>query len=1280
MDTLDPNLIEAARSELDSWTRRTPEVAALAGVASLARSIEPELLRALRIGLGTRISGRRISVSAESALWFSSFVESRGTDAITLLPEALHVLRPLLADDPQLLKDARIIVEDCHKSAPDVLQWEERIVYLALTGQTALLEEEIRRGLRSVSQGTRQPLASWISDMWLRLPPAAKSNPLLVTLYQHVRGMVRRQSQSVPGGESSGTDLIFDFSAFPTRELGVVLRDNRFVIGDVPEAEFGIAVPDLEPVEMDVAFGSSNSWVEQRTVRRGQVAEIDIRNGDTIRVRTLAGRIHELSVRFFRPPPKRISPRVFISYSHDSPEHGDQVLAFSEQLRAEGIDTELDMYVKGPPPEGWPRWHQDQIDTADFVLVICTENFYRRFGSDRAQYGGLAENWDVEVIAREIYSSRRTKFIPVCLSDRDGVWIPEQLSSLTSYRVFSPGAYNDLVRRLTQQPRLSGSFAYDEKPAGAAGDYDISRIIKYAPAELIGREEEMKFLDDAWQKVARGEKRRPHILTFAGLGGEGKTSLVAKWATYLAYRGWPKCDAAFAWSFSSQGASDRVEASSDSFLKAALNFFGDSDMANSAASAFDKAQRLAQLVGKGGVLLILDGLEPLQHSPASPMGGELKDAGMSALLKALAISSRGLCIVTTRYSIPDLRPVWQTTAPEITLARLPREAGVHLLQSLGVRGTQTEFEKLVDDVKGHALTLNLVGNYLRDAHEGDIRKRDLVDLGVADAEEFGGSSFRMYAAYIRWLESEGESGKRAVALLRLLGLFDRPATIESLSTLWQGEVITGLTEPLISLSETQRNLSLKRLEDMKLLTIIRDSSSGKVTVLDAHPMLREFLAKQLKSQRHEAWRSAHRRLYEHLITTTTVGSAATLEDLEPLAQAIGFGCQAGLYQEALNEVYVKRLQRNEYVWRKLGAFNFDLAVVANFFERPWSRVSPVLSEPAQAFVLNNAALDLRALGRLTEALEPMRAASEMRIRQGEWKNAAITAGNLSELELTVGDTAKAVESARQAVSYADRSDDMTQRASQRATLANALNQTDRRKEAHEYFRDAERFQALYHPFLSAVSEFHYCDLQLRPPELHAWQVELEIDAQATRRESVAALSDLGARAAETLHRASLQEDSLLSLALARLTLSCVVLYSRIADHQDQKARSIESLVTDLRRAGQQQYLPYGLLCRAWLQCLEGKHVGPESAQADLDEAWEIAERGPMRLFMADIHLYRARLFHAVKPYPWNKFADGSEGRGPKDDLADARKLIEKCGYWRRKEELEDAEEAAKSWT
>jgi hypothetical protein len=106
-------------------------------------------------------------------------------------------------------------------------------------------------------------------------------------------------------------------------------------------------------------------------------------------------------------------------------------------------------------------------------------------------------------------------------------------------------------------------------------------------------------------------------------------------------------------------------------------------------------------------------------------------------------------------------------------------------------------------------------------------------------------------------------------------------------------------------------------------------------------------------------------------------------------------------------------------------------------------------------------------------------------------------------------------------------------------------------------------------------------------------------------------------------------------------------------------------VSGLRRAGQQDHLPRGLLTRAWLRALTGARTGPESAQSDLDEAWEIAERGPMPLFLADIHLYRARLFFREAKYPWPQ--------SPQHDLAEARRLIFKHGYLRRKEELEDAE-------
>lgn len=294
---------------------------------------------------------------------------------------------------------------------------------------------------------------------------------------------------------------------------------------------------------------------------------------------------------------------------------------------------------------------------------------------------------------------------------------------------------------------------------------DLSRILKYAPAELIGREAETQLLDDAWAKVQGGESNRPRVLTFVALGGEGKTSLVAHWAVNLSAQGWPGCAAAFAWSFYSQGTRDLSAASSDVFLKEALNFFGDDKdqaFAASNAGAFEKGQRLARVVGQRKNLLILDGLEPLQYAPTSPMPGELKDQGLVALLKGLAQHNRGLCLVTTRYSLPDLKAFWKTTAPEEALHRLSRTAGVDLLRKLGVqRGTTQEFETLVEDVKGHALTLTLLGGFLRRAFGGGIRQRDRVQFEKADAKIDGG--LRTMAVARRWRGRPARSGRAAAA-------------------------------------------------------------------------------------------------------------------------------------------------------------------------------------------------------------------------------------------------------------------------------------------------------------------------------------------------------------------------------------------------------------------------------------------------------------------------------------------------------------------------------------
>jgi hypothetical protein len=523
-----------------------------------------------------------------------------------------------------------------------------------------------------------------------------------------------------------------------------------------------------------------------------------------------------------------------------------------------------------------------------------------------------------------------------------------------------------------------------------------------------------------------------------------------------------------------------------------------------------------------------------------------------------------------------------------------------------------------------------------------------------------------------------KKGGAKYAVLRLMGLFDRPADAACLNAL-RSETIPGLNEPIAGLEDDDWEFILSALEDAKLLTVNRDGS-GALLSLDAHPLLREYFARQLRGQRPEAWRAAHRRLYEHLCATTKDKPQPKLEDLLPLYQAVAHGCQAQMQEEALGKVYVGRIlrRREHYSKEKLGAFGSDLGAVACFFEQQWGRISPALSEKAQSFPLNEAAVCLRALGRLTEALEPMRAGLGTDVKRENWSNAANDASNLSQLELTLGEVALAAEDAAQAVTYAERIGDLPRRLTKRITYADALHQAGRQDEAAALFREAEQLVAgrrLDQWLLGSYQGFLYCDFLLAPAERAAWRRILNLSSAPeplSLQESCRAYSDRASRALQ----GPAANIALLDTALTHLTLGRAALYEAALegiplDQVNHCRESLQRAVEGLRCSGQQDELSRGLLTRAWLRCLTGAGTGPESAQSDLNEAWEIAERGPMPLFMADVHLHRARLFGLCKDrpanYPW---------ASPQYDLAEAQRLIEKHGYWRRKEELEDAEAAA----
>lgn len=148
------------------------------------------------------------------------------------------------------------------------------------------------------------------------------------------------------------------------------------------------------------------------------------------------------------------APKVLISYSHDSAEHMARVLVLSDRLRAEGIDSQLDQYETSPP-EGWPRWTWNQVEWADFVLVVCTATYNRRFRGREEQGKGHGVNWEGVVITQDLYdaAARNTKFIPVVFSEEDAAHIPVILRGATFYVLDTEEGYEALYRHLSNQPR-----------------------------------------------------------------------------------------------------------------------------------------------------------------------------------------------------------------------------------------------------------------------------------------------------------------------------------------------------------------------------------------------------------------------------------------------------------------------------------------------------------------------------------------------------------------------------------------------------------------------------------------------------------------------------------------------------------------------------------------------------------------------------------------------------------------------------------------------------------
>ncbi|MET9227605.1 CATRA conflict system CASPASE/TPR repeat-associated protein [Lentzea sp. NPDC003310] len=165
-------------------------------------------------------------------------------------------------------------------------------------------------------------------------------------------------------------------------------------------------------------------------------------------------------------PVRRSGPKVFVSYIHDSERHKQDVRAFADLLRGEGIDVQLDQYYPDVRRD-WYEWMLNRVPSADYVVVVASPMcrlIGDAAGDPDGNFGGRSEMG----LLRELMHSRRRwwtrRMLPVVLPGGSVDDIPLFLQPYTMDHYLVPSLSVAGVQPVLRVVRAAGERDLREHP------------------------------------------------------------------------------------------------------------------------------------------------------------------------------------------------------------------------------------------------------------------------------------------------------------------------------------------------------------------------------------------------------------------------------------------------------------------------------------------------------------------------------------------------------------------------------------------------------------------------------------------------------------------------------------------------------------------------------------------------------------------------------------------------------------------------------------------------
>ena len=525
-------------------------------------------------------------------------------------------------------------------------------------------------------------------------------------------------------------------------------------------------------------------------------------------------------------------------------------------------------------------------------------------------------------------------------------------------------------------------------PAAAAPRAEIRIVHALQPApHFHGREDLVRELG-AWVSDLTSPDR---VWSLVAAGGTGKTAVAERVVAGMK----PGEANVLVWSFYEQP-------DADAFLRECNHLF----LGEEAGPAGGRLERLERGLRDGRPhLIVLDGLERVQEDAGGGrVRGELSDHTLKLLLRAMAAGlGRARALVTSRYPLVDLQDWTNRGYRDTSLDDLSPEAAVAVLRGWGVGGDDDALRAAAAQVGYHALSVAVLGSYLRSFAGGRIEAVQAFDLDAVTGDDPRAAKLaRVLAYYAQRLPEEERE------LLARLSVFPRGVTLDLLGVVVDaGGEVAGLL-----LKAKPRLVAL--LGSLLTRGLVFQYESGEAVTWTAHPFLRERFRELLGCPAERVFDVVAEALGAGLQKRpdTKPSDPATLDRYERLIEATRL---AGREQEAF-DLFWYGLGNYQHLGWVLGEYGRGYRILAAFSAtgRP-EDLGVTMGLRWQALLATELSLFATDLGRLTEA-RVIRQFVEVRLKSlADPTDTSIGLQNCSEVAYDLGRLTEARRLANEAM-------------------------------------------------------------------------------------------------------------------------------------------------------------------------------------------------------------------------------------------------------------------------